>query len=179
MKKHILFLATIVLMSICAPSFAQSVEINSSQDITVDHTGFYPFSSSANSELMSLLNDGTTKFNVNITNFSGKPCRIAPAADNREIGGLQKVTGDSDHALNFKRAKRRNLAGLSFREGHGPAMLTVDITPIAKGNCPSPVSCATDCTSKFDKCCEADAMGNVKKVCNPTGVGNACGCIPR
>lgn len=160
--------------------FAQSIELNQTQTINIDHTGFYPFSSSANTSVMDSLGD-STNFNVNISGFEGSPFRMAPAADNREIGMLQRVKGNGDYALNFKKAKDRSLAGLSFRKGKNPTSITISVTPIAagKGNCPSPVSCDVDCTSKFDKCCEADGNGNVKKVCNPTGVGNACGCVKR
>ena len=40
-----------------------------------------------------------------------------------------------------------------------------------------PVSCDTDCVEKSGMCCEANADGNATMWCNPTGVGNACGCI--
>jgi|GEM_PF-3459943 len=179
-NKLVLICSLFVLVSFCLGALAQNIELNQTQTISVDHTGFYPFSSSANAEFMEILPE-SPNFNVNISGFEGSPFRMAPAADNREIGMLQRVKSNGDYAVMFKAAKNKDLAGLSFRRGRDSTLVNITVTQIeaGMGNCPSPVSCDVDCTSKFDKCCEADAMGNVKKVCNPTGVGNACGCIKR
>ena len=181
MKNKILLLSCFIFFAlslIFTPGFAQLIEFGTDQMITVDHTGFYPFSSEANSEFMNSLNDGT-KFNVEIFDFGDddKPFRLAPAADNREIGRLQKVKGDRIFVLDFKKAKKRNLAGLSFRRGKGPSTIGINVSQVGKGNCSKPVSCDTDCIDKSGKCCEANSDGNAVKWCNPTGVGNACGCI--
>jgi hypothetical protein len=180
MKNKVILICSFVLFALTFLGAFAQIELNQTQTINVDHTGFYPFSSSANAQFMELLPE-SANFNVNISGFEGSPFRMAPAADNREIGMLQRVKSNGDYAVMFKAAKNKNLAGLSFRKGKNPTTITVSVTQIeaGMGNCPSPVSCDVDCTSKFDKCCEADAMGNVKKVCNPTGVGNACGCIKR
>ena len=172
------FFGLFVLSFFYSVSFAQLIELETDQMITIDHTGFYPFSSEANTELMDSLNDGT-KFNVEFFNFGedDKPFRTAPAADNREIGRLQKVKGDGIFVLDFKKAKKRNLAGLSFRRGKGPSTVSINVSQVGKGNCSKPVSCDTDCIEKSGKCCEANSDGNAVKWCNPTGVGNACGCI--
>ena len=162
------------------PSFSQTqIQCNASQVVTVSSRGFYPFEGSCNAEVKEFVQEDPS-FAVTITNFQGPPVKIAPAKDFREIGKKKRIKGDGVYPLDFKKAKKKtNTAGLSFSGGHGnnPTTFFLEIGPTCKGNCTAPVSCDTDCSSKFGKCCEANTAGNAVKWCNPTGVGNACGCI--
>ena len=163
------------------PSFSQTaIQCNASQQVTVSGRGFYPFEGLCNTEFKEFVQEDPS-FSVTITDFQGSPVRIAPAKDFMEIGKKKRIKGDGVYPLNFKKAKKHtNTAGLSFSGGHAgsPTTFFLEIGPTSKGNCTSPVSCDTDCSSKFGKCCEADPTSmNAIKWCNPTGVGNACGCI--
>ena len=168
------FFLTIIIL----PSISQvPIEFNDAQEVTVAGRGFYPFSSEANSEFKELVQEDTN-FSVTITDFQGPPVRIAPAKDFREIGKKKKISEDGVYPLNFKKARKKtNTAGLSFVGGMSPTTFVLEVGSVSKGNCTMPVSCDTDCVEKSGMCCEANAGGNATMWCNPTGVGNACGCI--
>ena len=180
MKVKNLFFYLIAFLFVSLPALSQTpIEFNAVQKVTVSGSGFYPFSFAGNEEFKGLVQEDTS-FTVTITDFQGPPVKIAPAKDFREIGKKKKIKGDGAYDLNFRKARKHtNTAGLSFSGGHGnnPTSFFLEVGSTSKGNCPSPVSCDVDCSSKFDKCCEANSAGNASKWCNPTGVGNACGCI--
>lgn len=156
---------------------ALSVEIGQSQSLDISGRGFYPFSQSGSDELKEFI-PSNSRVSVLITDFSGNPFFIAPAADGREIGPKQKIKGNGVYILNFKKGAKRNLLGLSFVPKGTSTMITIAIDPFAKGTCPSPVNCQDDCGVNLGKCCEASANGNVAKICKQVGTSN-CGCANR
>lgn len=166
------------LMVIVLPSISQTqIEFNAAQEVSVVGRGFYPFSTEANTEFKELVQEDPN-FSVTITNFEGNPIRIAPAKDFREIGKKKKISQDGVYPLNFRKARKKTTtAGLSFVGGMSPTTFLLEVGSTSKGNCAMPVSCDTDCVEKSGMCCEANDAGNAVKWCNPTGVGNACGCI--
>ena len=71
MKAKIIVLSCFIFFALSlffSTGHAQLIEVGTDQMITIDHTGFYPFSSEANTEFMDSLDDGT-KFNVEIFDF--------------------------------------------------------------------------------------------------------------
>ena len=165
-------------MIVVLPSISQTpIEFDAVQEVTVAGRGFYPFSPEANSEFKELVQEDPS-FSVTITNFQGDPIKIAPAKDFREIGKKKKINQDGVYTLNFGKARKKtNTAGLSFVGGMSPTTFLLEVGSTSKGNCTMPASCDTDCIAKSGMCCEANSNGNAIKWCNPTGVGNACGCI--
>lgn len=162
----------ILLLSLSLPAY--SVEISQSQSLDIPSSGFYPFSQSASDELKSFL-PSNPRVSVLITDFSGDPFFIAPAADNREIGPKQKIKSNGVYILNYKKGRKRTLLGLSLVPKGQSSMVTISIDPFAKGTCPKPVNCQDDCGVNLGKCCEASANGNVAKICKQVGT-SSCGC---
>lgn len=175
MKKSILFLAIVVLMSFCVPSFAAPFEINAPQDVIISQTGFYVFSDSANQTLKELLKESGSVAII-IKNFNGKGIKVAPAADNHEIGRKKSVNGDSVIVINYNKKKAKRF-GLSLIP-KGSVSFNLEIQPFAGRPCPSPVSCQDDCGGNLGKCCEKDSGGNQSKICVQVGLSN-CGCGKR
>lgn len=175
MKKYILFLTTIALMSFCIPSFAQSFELDSPQDIIVSSPGFYAFSDSATESLKELLKENKSVAIV-IKNFNGKGIKVAPAADNHEIGRKKSVKGDTVIVIDYKKKKAKRF-GLSFVPQGMSVSFNLEIQPFAGRPCPSPVSCQDDCGGNLGKCCEATG-GNQSKICVSVGT-SSCGCGKR
>ncbi len=163
-------LALVILLSL--PAF--SVEIGQSQSLDVSYRGFYPFSQAGSDELKELI-PSDPHVSVIISDFSGNPFFLAPAADNREIGHKQKIKGNGAYILNFKKGAKRNQLGLSFVPKGTSTMITIAVDPFAKGTCPNPVNCQDDCGVNLGKCCEKSANGNVAKICKAVGT-SSCGC---
>lgn len=154
-----------------------SIEISQSQSLDVPNSGFYPFSQSGSDELKELI-PSNPRVSILITDFSGKPFFIAPAADNREIGPKQKIKGNGVYILNFKKGSKKTLLGLSLVPKGTSTMITIAVDPFAKGTCPNPVNCQDDCGVNLGKCCEKNASGNVGKICKQVGT-SSCGCANR
>lgn len=162
----------VLLLSLSLPAY--SVEISQDQSLDIPNSGFYPFSQSGSDELKEFI-PSEPRVGVIITNFSGKPFHIAPAADNREIGPKKLIKGNGAYILNYKKGAKKNLLGLSLvPKGHS-TMISINVEPFAKGTCPSPVNCQDDCGVNLGKCCEKSASGNVAKICRSVGT-SSCGC---
>ena len=175
MKTNFIFLSLIVLFSFCIPSFAVPIEINAAQDLIVFSPGFYAFSDEANSSFKELLKQNGS-VTIIIKNFSGKPLKVAPAADNHEIGRKKTVNGDTVIVINYSKKKAKRF-GLSFVP-HGSTSLNLEVQPFAGRPCPSPVSCQDDCGVNLGKCCEKDSGGSQSKICVQVGT-SSCGCGKR
>ena len=176
MKKYILFLATVVLMSFCAPSFAQLFELDSPQDIIVSFPGFYPLAQDANTSFKDLLKQSGSVAII-IKNFNGKGLKVAAAADNHEISRKKSVKGDTVIILDYKKKKAKTF-GLSFVPQGMSVSFNLEIQPFAGRPCPSPVSCQDDCGGNLGKCCEKDSGGSQSKICVQVGT-SSCGCGKR
>lgn len=150
---------------------AQPLVFDQTQQITVNGPGFYPFDTKTNAAFKADLAESRS-VGVWITNFSGTKLRIAPAADDREIGKRKKVKGNTTLALAFKKA--HDLYGLSFVPS-GTVSFTIMIQPFAGRPCASPVNCKDDCGGNLGKCCKKDASGNEEKICVQVGT-SSCGC---
>lgn len=175
-----LFSFTIVfsLVILCLPSFSQLIELNQDQTITINNSGFFPFSEAANSEFKELV-DINQHVAIIINTFDGKKLAVAPAADFREIGKKIHVMGDGAFVIDYKKTKG-NSFGLSFVP-KGPTTISINVQPFAKGTCPNPIAnCAgddgTSCGENLGKCCEADGSGNVAKICGRVGASK-CDCV--
>ena len=161
MKTSFIFLTLIIFLSFCAPSFAQSFNFDQPQDIIVSSPGFYAFSDEANASFKELLKQNGSVAII-IKNFNGKGLKVAPAADNHEIG----------------RKKKAKRFGLSFVPQGMSVSLNLEIQPFAGRPCPSPVSCQDDCGGNLGKCCEKDSGGSQSKICVAAGT-SSCGCGKR
>lgn len=92
---------------------------------------FVPFSAAANQQLKEMFQAQPNPFlALNITEFSGSPPSIAPAADSQEIGKKQQVTGDRIYFLPYKKSKNANTLGISFVPGSGPGTFTFEVIPL-------------------------------------------------
>lgn len=175
MKTNI-YLCAVTFLSLvfCSPAYAQLIELNTEQNFTVSFPGFFPFSSEANESFKELLSQNKSVA-VIISDFSGGKLKVAPAADNREIGKKKVVKGNTTVALAF--TKKGKLYGLSFVP-KGSVNFTLEVQPFAGRPCPNPVNCQDDCGENLGKCCEKDANGNQSKICVQVGL-SSCGCANR
>ncbi len=176
MKTNFILLSLIVLFSFCIPSYAQLFDLNKPQDVTVSFPGFYPFSDEANSSFKELLKQNGS-VTIIIKNFTGKGLKVAPAADNHEIGRKKSVNGDTILVIDYKKKKAKKF-GLSFVPQGMSVSLNLEIQPFAGRPCPSPVSCQNDCGVNLGKCCEKDSGGSQSKICVSVGT-SSCGCGKR
>lgn len=173
MKNYILFFAISVILFFSTPSYAQLVDLNQPEDISVFGPGFYPFSQEANQTFKEALKESRS-VSVIIKNFSGKGLQVAPAADNHEIGRKKRVKGDTVVVINYKKKKGKTF-GLSFVPQGMSVSFNLEVQPFAGRPCPSPVSCQDDCGGNLGKCCEKNASGNQSKICVSAGT-SSCGC---
>ena len=176
MKTSFIFLTLIIFLSFCAPSFAQSFNFDQPQDIIVSSPGFYAFSDEANASFKELLKQNGSVAII-IKNFNGKGLKVAPAADNHEIGRKKKVSEDTVLVIDYKKKKAKRF-GLSFVPQGMSVSLNLEIQPFAGRPCPSPVSCQDDCGGNLGKCCEKDSGGSQSKICVAAGT-SSCGCGKR
>ena len=174
MKIRLYVLSILALLVLAVPAFAQQVELDTPQTIAIFGTGFYPFSDAANQSFKKLVNENGLVAIV-IKNFNGKPLKIAPAADYKEIGRKKNISADGIVILDYKKKKGKRF-GLSFKGK--PTSLNIEVQPFAGRPCKSPVNCQDDCGVNLGKCCEADASGNQKKICVSVGT-SSCGCANR
>lgn len=173
-------LLTIILISLSIfilsqSAFADDIELNTQQDLIFSFPGFYRFSDSANEQLKNLLKENKSVALV-VSSVSGEKIRVAPAADNHEIGKKKTIAGPSTVALLFnkKNAKRYGLSMVP----KGSVELVFEVQPFAGRPCSAPVSCQDDCGGNLGKCCEKDANGNQSKICVQVGL-SSCGCGKR
>ncbi len=156
-------------------SYAQSIELNSPQDLTVSFSGFFPFSDEANQSFKDLI-DQNGSVAIIIKNFMGKGLNIAPAADFREIGKKKKIKGDTIIIIDYKKKKAKKF-GLSFVP-KGAVSANFEVQPFAERPCPNPVNCQDDCGENLGKCCEKDSGGSQSRMCIQIGT-SSCGCAKR
>ena len=176
MKGKILSVILLISIFFYAPAFAQLIELNSKQDIVVSFPGFYPFSDEANNLFKELIQQNESVAII-ITNLNGKGLKVAPAADNREIGRKKRFKRDGTAVINYKK-KRAKKYGLSFVPEGMSVSINLEVQPFSGRPCPSPVNCQDDCGTNLGKCCEADSNNNQKKICVQVGT-SSCGCANR
>lgn len=156
-------------------AFAVDFELNTKQNLIFPTRGFYPFSEAANKELKSLLNQNKSVA-VIISSFDGQKLKVAPAADNHEIGKKKTITGETTTVLAFTKGGKRY--GLSIVPSGGPTTVEIELQPFAGRPCQNPVNCQDDCGENLGKCCEKDSNGNQTKICVQVGT-SSCGCGKR
>ena len=128
---HRLFslLAAFFLVTVLC-SYAQTIEINSNQSLTITNPGFFPFSTIGNNELKNDFNQGNDIIMVQVSNFLGGPCAIAPAADFSEIGPQTIVSGNGPIDFDFSGASENSgTFGLSLVPKTGSCIFDLFITP--------------------------------------------------
>ncbi len=134
MKKNIqicTLIALITLISIFSQikAYAQNLDFNTDQTLTVSGPGFFQFATTANSDFHMIFPTNPT-LDVSISNYLGGPCLLAPAADFAEIGPQTTLNGNQQLILDFNMAGQNiDLFGLSFSPVSAPCTFNVFITP--------------------------------------------------
>lgn len=123
----VLVLLICLTMILSKSSYAQTIEFDTNQSLTVSGPGFFPFSTTANEDFFEVF-PTNPNLDVEFTNFTGGSCALAPAADFAEIGPQIIVMGMGVHTLNFSGASPNvGNFGLSFVPQAGPCVFEIFI----------------------------------------------------
>lgn len=134
MKKNIQICTLIVLTTLITTfsqikTYAQNLDFNTDQTLTVSGPGFFQFSTTANDDFHMLF-PTNPNLDVIISNYLGGPCLIAPAADFNEVGPQTTLSGNNQLMLDFTMAGENvDLFGLSFVPTSAPCTFNLFITP--------------------------------------------------
>lgn len=140
MKKILLCLSTVLISTFSLnikPLKSQTIDFDSKQNFTISAPGFFPFSTTANSQFKDVrpMNPNLT---VQFSNFLGNLCAVAPAADFSEIGPQIVVRANGDITLDFSNAQpTANQFGLSLVPQGGSCIFDLFI-PKPQATLPSP-----------------------------------------
>ena len=118
------------LLSFPLLASAETIDLNSTQQITVSNPGFFPFTSASNNIFENEFSQNTN-LQATFTNFLGGPCILAPAADFGEIGPPVTINGNGIFILNFNMAnpETTNQFGLSFVPQGSPCTFNLFVAP--------------------------------------------------
>lgn len=128
-KLAVLISLIVTIFSLIPSSYGQTLELNTNQSLTIPGPGFFPFSTTANDQLMEIF-PSNPNITLEFMNFLGGPCVVAPAADFGEIGPKITITGNSTQILDFSGAgPNAGAFGLSLVPQSSQCIFDLFITP--------------------------------------------------
>ncbi len=115
MNKQLIFILSVIVLSVLFQGnlFAQTLELNTKQSLTVSNPGFFPLSNISN-EQFKMSFQTINMIEVEFSNFLGSPCNIAPAADFSGISSPIRVSGNGTITIDFSSKPTGGTYGLSI-----------------------------------------------------------------
>ena len=145
MKKQLIFLSTILILlafinELNHLAYAQTIEFNTKQNLTISNPGFLPFSSISNTQFKDTFST-VNMIDVEFLNFLGNPCNVAPAADFGNVAPAIRVSGNGSITLDFSSKPNGGTYGLSIVPEGGACIFDIIARlPTIPSALPPPIS---------------------------------------
>ncbi len=129
MKKQLILLSTVLILAAFINelnhlAYAQTIEFNTKQNLTISNPGFLPFSSISNTQFKDTFST-VNMIDVEFLNFLGNPCNVSPAADFGDVAPAVRVSGNGTITLDFSSKPNGGTYGLLITPQGGACIFDI------------------------------------------------------